>query len=75
MTPKLNRPTSAIARLSGTVGAAKGIVGLPADERAFLDDLEAVLAYAARLERSLSDKDNPLKLAEPDGGDADPGVH
>lgn len=54
MTTNPKRPTAAIARLSGTVGAAKGIVGLPKDERAFLDDLGSLLEYVAGLEKALA---------------------
>ena len=48
------RPSTAIMRFAQTIGQAKQTVGVPDEEQAFLDDLEAVLAYVAHLERKVA---------------------
>lgn len=48
------RPNDAIMRFAQTIGTAKQTVGVPEEEQAFLDDLEAVLAYLAHLERKVA---------------------
>lgn len=48
MTPK--RPTAALQRFADTVDQARLTVGLDKADKAFLADLETVLAYVASLE-------------------------
>jgi hypothetical protein len=54
--PAIERPSASIMRFAQTIGASKTVPmdTIPAEEQAFLDDLEAVLAYLAAVERQLS---------------------
>lgn len=54
LTTDILRPNDAIMRFAQTIGTAKQTVGVPDEEQAFLDDLEAVLAYLAHLERKVA---------------------
>ena len=48
----MNRPTGAILAMLQTVSAARGVVGIPEDDAAFLRDLGAVLDYLREVEQS-----------------------